>query len=374
MLIVFSGNTSWSMYNFRIGLVKKFLESGYDVCIVAPEDDYTQKINDAGIPFVGIKNLKRAGTNPVEDYMLYKEYKRVYSKLKPDFVFHYTIKPNNYGTLACKKLHIPCISITTGLGNAFSKGGLLMNFVKFLYKFSSAYAKVVWFLNTDDKELFVKNKIIPEDKSFILPGEGINLNFFKSDIPVHKNGVTTFLLVGRMLYDKGVKVFVEASDILLKKGYSISSLLLGQIDLENPEAISSDTLSKWQKDGLVKYLGPTADVKPFIENADCVVLPSYYKEGIPRVLLEAACMERPIITTENPGCRDIVDDGINGYLCEIKNPKALAEKMEQLVHLSTMQRVNMGKAGRQKMQGKFDETHVINLYLEKCKQYIGIGH
>ncbi|MEI9934730.1 MAG: glycosyltransferase [Ferruginibacter sp.] len=174
------------------------------------------------------------------------------------------------------------------------------------------------FLNTDDQALFIENKIIPSKKSFVLPGEGIDTHFFKSEIPTHKNGVTTFLLVSRMLYDKGVKVFVEASDILLKKGYSISSLLVGQIDLENPEGIPNEKLAQWQKDGLVKYLGPTADVKPFIENADCIVLPSYYKEGMSRVLLEAACMERPIITTQNPGCKEIVDDGINGYLCDVK--------------------------------------------------------
>ena len=369
MIIAFSGNTSWSMYNFRLGLMKKFLDFGYEVYVVAPTDDYTKKIEAEGIKFIPITNLKRSGNNPIQDYSLYKEYAKIYKKLQPAFIFHYTIKPNIYGTLAARLCNIKSISITTGLGNAFAKRGIIFYFVKYLYKISSFYAVEVWFLNSSDKHTFIKNNIIPESKSFILPGEGINTSLFipAKNYPVNEH--TTFLLLSRMLYDKGIKVFVDATRLLLEKGYELSSLLLGQTDQDNPEAISRETIEKWQQEGVIKYLGSTANVKPFIENADAVVLPSYYKEGIPRVLLEAASMGKPIITTRNPGCIEVVDDGVNGYLCEIKNVNDMASKMEQFIHLSIEERKRMGMAGRRKMQANFDEQIVLDIYKKKCDQY-----
>ncbi len=372
MLIVFSGNTSWSMYNFRLGLIKNFLKFGYDVCVVAPEDNYTERIVAEGIKFIPITRLNRSGNNPLQDFSLYREYVEVYTKLQPAFIFHYTIKPNIYGTLAARSCKIKSISITTGLGNAFSDKGVLFYVAKYLYKLSSAYAVEVWFLNSNDKAVFVDNTIVPEQKCFILPGEGVDTSLFKPFDSYPDNKSTSFLLISRMLYDKGIQVFAEASRILIKKGYSISSLLLGQIDKQNPEGISIETIRGWQQEGLVQYLGSTTDVKPYIENVNAVVLPSYYKEGIPRSLLEAACMERPIITTVNPGCADVVDDGVNGYLCEIKNVEDLAAKMEKFIHLSFDQKRRMGIAGRKKIQNTFDQNRIINIYKEKVEKYAGL--
>jgi glycosyltransferase involved in cell wall biosynthesis len=371
MLIVFSGNTSWSMYNFRLGMMKKLMLHGYDVCVVAPEDEYTQIIKEAGVQFIPIKKLKRSGINPIEDYLLLREYFRIYKALKPGLIFHYTIKPNIYGSFAAKYCQIPSISITTGLGNAFSKKGLLFYIAKYLYKRSSIHAREVWFLNSSDKQIFVENGIIPIEKGFILPGEGIDMNLFKQEESeeINKSSIV-FLLVSRMLYDKGVEIFVKATEILVKKGYKISSLLLGRIDEENPEGIPKETLSDWQNKRLVRYLGATDDVKPFIRNSDCVVLPSYYKEGIPRVLLEAACMEKPIITTYNPGCLELVDDGINGYLCKTEDVLDLSEKMEKFIHLSLLEKIAMGKAGRKKMETNFDEKIIVDIYLDKCRQLL----
>jgi glycosyltransferase involved in cell wall biosynthesis len=369
MLIVFSGNTSWSMYNFRLSLIKEFVHSGYQVCIVAPEDEYTEKIRAEGIRVITVKKLKRSGNNPIQDFNLFLEYVKIYKYLQPAFIFHYTIKPNIYGSLAAKICNIKSISITTGLGNAFSAKSLLYYFAKYLYKISSVYALEVWFLNSSDKSVFLNNNIIPESKSFILPGEGVDTSVFTPTLHAPQNAKTTFLMVSRMLYDKGIKEFVEASKLLVKKGYALSSSLLGQIDNDNPEAIALEIIEKWQQEGNVKYLGSTKDVKPYIENVDAIVLPSY-SEGIPRILLEAASMGKPIITTRIPGCTEIVEDGVNGYLCETKNVEDLAAQMEKLILLTADERKKMGEAGRKKMQESFDEKIIIQIYKAKCDFYI----
>ena len=369
MLIIFSGNTSWSMYNFRLGLMKKFIQFGYDVCVVAPEDNFTNKIIDEGIKVVTVKKLKRSGNNPLQDFSLYWEYIGIYKKLQPDFIFHYTIKPNIYGTLAARFCKIKSISIITGLGNAFSSNGILFRIAKLLYKLSLAYPVEIWFLNSSDKSIFISNGIIMADKGFILPGEGVDTTVFSPALHHPENTITTFLLVSRMLYDKGIEEFVEASKLLLKKRYALTSLLLGQIDYDNPEVIALEVLEKWQQEGIVQYLGSTNDVKAYIENVDVIVLPSY-REGIPRILLEAAAMEKPIITTRIPGCVEVVEDGVNGYLCEIKNVEDLANQMEKLILLPIEEREKMGVAGRKKVLADFDEKIIIDIYRQKCDQYV----
>ncbi|MEO5889799.1 MAG: glycosyltransferase family 4 protein [Ferruginibacter sp.] len=369
MLIVFSGNTSWGMYNFRMGMMKNFIDLGYEVCVVAPEDEYTDNIKLQGIRFIPLKNLKRFSINPIHDLRLYLEYIKIYKLLQPAFIFHYTIKPNIYGTLAAKISKTRSISITTGLGNAFSRKGAIFYFAKYLYKLSSAFALEVWFLNSTDKETFLTHHIIPDHKCFILPGEGVNTRLFTPAVPYPQNEITSFLLVSRMQYDKGIQLFVEACRLLKQKGAQFSSLLLGEIAAGNPEAISLDTIEEWQREGIITYLGNTTDVKKYFREVHAVVLPSYYKEGIPRVLLEAACMEKPIITTRNQGCTDVVDDGITGYLCEIKNANDLADKMQNFINLSPAEKRKMGIAGRKKMEESFDEKIIIDIYKRKFEQY-----
>lgn len=369
MLIVFSGNTSWSMYNFRLGVMKHFLNLGYRVCVVAPEDEYTKKIIEDGIQFMPVKNLRRSGNNPIKDLALFIEYIKIYKLLKPDFIFHYTIKPNIYGALAAKFSNIKNISITTGLGYAFSNKGLLYYFVKYLYKLSLSYPLEVWFLNSDDQIIFVKSKIVTADKSYLLPGEGVDTNNYKPPAIYFKNDINTFILVSRMLYDKGIQEYVEAIKLLKKKGYIISCFLLGKIDNENPEAIALETIAEWQQEGLITYLGQTTDVKAHLAKTHAVVLPSY-REGVPKILLEAASMGIPIITTKIPGCIDVVEDGINGFLCNKQDSADLAEKMEKFILLSECEKIKMGKEGRKKIMLNFDEKIIINIYINKCERYL----
>jgi len=370
MRIVFSGNTSWGMYNFRIALMVAFKNIGFDVWVVAPEDEYTSKFAEIGINFKPVKKLKRSGTNPIADIVLLREYIGIYKQIKPDFVFHYTIKPNIYGSFACKICNIRSISVTTGLGNAFSNSRFLFIFAKLLYKFSSSYASEVWFLNASDLNIFVENKILKLDKTYLLKGEGIDLELFRPTKAQFEDKPITFTLISRMLYDKGVEVFVKATNLLRAKGYNFSSILLGQIDTDNPEGISLSTIKEWQAAGMIEYMGSTSDVKPYIGDADCIVLPSYYKEGIPRILMEAAAMEKPIITTNNIGCIETVDNGINGFLCEMKDEQDLADKMELFLKLTAEQRQELGKAGREKMEKEFDYKIIIEIYLNKLNHYL----
>jgi glycosyltransferase involved in cell wall biosynthesis len=365
MLIVFSGNTSWSMYNFRLDLLRKLVSDGYAICVIAPEDEYTLKIKEAGIDFYPVKKLNRSGINPLEDIFLLKEYISIYKKLKPSFVFHYTIKPNIYGTLAAKYCKIPSISVATGLGNAFSKKGFLFYFVKYLYKLSTSFSSEIWFLNDSDKAVFETHHIIDKNKGFVLPGEGVNTTVFKTNNKYSVSESCHFLLVSRMLYDKGVQVFVEATKHLMSKGYKINSFLLGQLDADNPESISIETIQQWQAEGLVHYLGSSTNVANHIDQANVVILPSYYKEGLPKVLLEAASMEKPIITTNVPGCKEVVDDRINGYLCNPKSVFDLAQKMELFIQLPLEDKINMGKAGREKVLKYFDVDIIIDIYKKK---------
>ena len=367
--IVLSSNTSWSIYNFRLGLVKKLLEN-YEVIIVAPKDKYSQKLIDLGCGYYDIY-IDNKGTNPINDLKTFWQYYRLYKKIKPDLIFHYTIKSNIYGTIAAKLNNILSIAITTGLGYAFINNNLISKIVKFLYKFSFKFANQVWFLNQDDYEVFINQNLISKEKGYILPSEGINTEEFKPMNIEKKDNIFRFLLIARILWDKGIGEYVKAAKIIKQKYQNVEFLLLGAVGVDNPTVISKEQIDKWVGEGIVKYLGVTDNVKSEIAKADCVVLPSYYREGIPRVLLEAAAMEKPIITTDNVGCRDVVDDGVNGLLCKPRDYRDLVDKMEKMLNLSEEERIKMGKRGREKIIREFDERIVIKKYLETIDKILG---
>jgi glycosyltransferase involved in cell wall biosynthesis len=272
---------------------------------------------------------------------------------------------------AAKNLNIQTIAITTGLGFAFTHQGLISNIVKKLYKWSFKYAAEVWFLNEDDSMIFINNKIIPKSKAFILPSEGINTEFFKADPRQEESASFSFLFSARLILDKGIEEFVQAIQILYEKGYPVMGNIVGFLDVSNPKGISKALLDTWTKQAYINYLGSTPDIRPYIQNCSCVVLPSYYREGVPRILLEAASMEKPIITTDNVGCREVVDDKLNGYLCKMKDAGDLADKMEQFMKLSNEQRKSMGLHGRQKIKQQFDEGIIFKYYTDCIEKYIG---
>lgn len=361
MKIVISSNTSWSIYNFRLNLAKTLKKRGYEVVIVAPHDEYIEYLKKK-FKFYEI-SIDSKGTNPSKDIKTVFDYYKIYKRIKPDIVLNFTIKPNIYGTMICNLLGIKTINNITGLGTLFIKENFASKIAKFLYKLSLKKADFIFFQNRDDFELFGKLRLIDDNKCGILPGSGVDIYRFKPIKIKKDDDVFKFLLIARMIKDKGVFEYIEAAKIIRSKHSNVEFLLLGAVGVDNPTAIPKEKIKEWEDKGLVKYLGMIADVRQEIAKADCVVLPSY-REGTSRVLLESAAMAKPIITTNVPGCRDVVDDGINGFLCEVKNSKDLANRMEKMISLSEGERNKIGKNGRKKIIKEFDEKIVIDKYIE----------
>jgi len=364
--IVLSANTAWSIYNFRYGLVKKLIDLDYQVVIIAPHDEYGDKLKEMGCEVFHI-DINGKSTNPLDDLKTFWQYWKLYKKIDPDLIFHYTIKPNIYGTLAAKLNGIRSIAITTGLGYAYINENLITKVVKGLYRFSLRYAEQVWFLNTDDAEVFKRYDLVDESKMLILPGEGIDTSKFQPMNAKKRDDTFRFLLVARMLWDKGIEEYVEAAKNIKQRYSNVEFLLLGAIGVDNPTAIPKEIIENWEEEGIVQYLGTTDNVKNEIAKADCIVLPSY-REGTSRVLLESASMAKPIVTTDVPGCREVVDDGVNGFLCKMKDAQSLAKQMERMLILREEERVKMGYAGRKKVTAEFDEQIVIEEYLQTMKE------
>ena len=367
--IVICSNTSWSIYNFRLNLARA-LKKGYEVIVVAPYDKYSEKLKKEFEYYDIYMNNK--GTNPIEDLKTTIKFYKLYKQIKPNITLHYTIKPNIYGTISANLLGIKTINNIAGLGTLFIKQNFVTKIAKFLYKYSQSKADIVFFQNKDDFELFIEENLVDKDKCDVLPGSGVDIDKFKPIQREKKDNIFRFLLISRMLWDKGIGEYIESARIIKQKYKNVEFLLLGAIEVDNPTTISEKTIESWEKEGIVKYLGVTDNVKWEIVKADCIVLPSFYREGVPRVLLESAAMEKPIITTDNVGCKEVVNDGVNGLLCKIKDSKDLAKKMKKMLNLTEEDRMKMGKTGREKIIKEFDEKIVINKYLEVINELLNL--
>jgi glycosyltransferase involved in cell wall biosynthesis len=351
----------------RANLGFAFQKVGFEVVFICPYDKYSENIKEH-FEYVDIE-INSKGTNPIEDIKTIYRYYKIYKEVKPDIVLQYTIKPNIYGTLAASILNIPTINNIAGLGTLFIKQNFVTKIAKWLYRVSQKKATKIFFQNQDDFKMFVHEGLVKKEKCDVLPGSGVDIEKFK---PVEKNhdGVFRFLLVSRMLWAKGILEFVDAAKIIRQKYSNVEFQLLGHLDMKSPTAISKEQMDIWVTDGNVNYLGSSDDVRVEISQADCVVLPSFYREGTPRILLESASMQMPIITTDNVGCRDVVDDGVNGYLCKVQSTQDLADKMEKMLKLTVEEKDAMGKAGREKIVKEFDEKIVIDKYLEAIEDIL----
>lgn len=359
--IIIAINTAWNFVNFRAGLIRSLVAAGYEVVAVAPDDKYANSLNALGCRYVPL-HMENGGTNPVQDALLTWRFWRLFSHEQPDVYLGYTVKPNVYGSLAAHMLGITVINNIAGLGAVFIKEGWLVRVVRWLYRIALKRSGRVFFQNADDRALFIEGGLVRPEVTELLPGSGIDLVRF-APVPLDSRGSTIrFLLIARMLRDKGVYEYVEAARQLRQSWPQAEFCLLGFLDVQNPAAISRAEMGAWIAEGVVNYLGVSDDVRTQIGTADCVVLPSY-REGTPRTLLEAAAMARPIITTDAVGCREVVDDGVNGFLCQVRDAHDLAAKMERMLSLSQDQRAAMGLRGREKVEREFDEKIVIAEYL-----------
>jgi len=361
MKIAFVGNTSFSLYKFRLGVMRSFISKGYEVIAIAPEDEYSSLFQNENIKFISIQ-IEGKGKSIVKDIKLIYELIDIYKTNKIDFIFHYTIKPNIYGSIACRVLNIPSIAVTTGLGFSFNQKSLLNYLVKKLYKFSLNKVIEVWFLNSNDKNIFIENKIISTEKAYMLHSEGIDSNYYKPISKENNSTKFTFLLLSRLIKEKGIEEYVKASEVLKQKGIEVECQLLGKQEKESSHSISIEAVKEWHNNGIINYLGEFIDIRKYIANCDCVVLPSYYMEGVPRCLMEAMSMERPIITTDNVGCNELIIDKINGLICEPRNIMDLANKMEEMAKTSYEKRNQFGENGRNRILDYFDERKIVEQY------------
>ena len=343
--VAICSNYAWTIFNFRMPLIRSLTRSGYRVVVITQFDGYEKKVANEVYKVCPLY-ISRKGINPLVDIITLCDLIKKLTYIKPDYFLLFTPKPVIYGSIAARIMNIPHIAMITGLGTAFISGNWITKIVKSLYRLSLAKASVVFFQNTDDKELFVLDGLVDPEVCKLTPGSGVDLDkFVFTDLPSGSH--ITFLLIARMLRDKGVVEFIDAARHLKKIHPKTSFQLLGPLGVENRTSISHAEMDRWVEEGIIEYLGETDDVSIFIKESSCVVLPSY-REGTSRVLLEAAAMGRPIVTTDVTGCREIVEDGINGFLCNCKDSFDLAEKMADIVLLSHEKRKEMGKNGRRK--------------------------
>ena len=380
--IAFVANTSWSIYKFRLYLIKKLIEHGFSLYILAPRDEYTSQFEDMhGLNYIELEKFRGKSLYPFHDIQLYRELLGHYREIQPDLIFHYTIKANIFGTLAAARTKCPSVSVVTGLGYAFSGNGLLQTSVQVIYRRVLQKNSEVWFLNSDDEGIFVKGKLVRKEKTFLLPGEGVDTEaFYPSPYePVNAAGpgrpgkeVITFLFIGRIIKHKGILEFIRAAELLLNRGLAVRFQVLGFFDERNPVAVSQQQVEGWVDQKIITYLGHTDNVAPFIEQADCIVLPSY-REGMPLSLLEGASMCKALIASDTAGCREVISDGVNGYLCRNKDSLDLADKMEKYYNLPPAAKRQMGIEGRSRIMERFTKEIITRIYLDKIKAFQDSG-
>ncbi|MDY3060760.1 MAG: glycosyltransferase family 4 protein [Fusobacterium sp.] len=364
--IILNANTLFAVYNFRCNLMKRLSKEGYEIICLGNRDSSAEQIVENGWRYIDA-GMDRRGTSILNDLKLFFFYLKVFKEEKPEYILNFTIKPNIYGTLAAKLVGVPVINNVTGLGDIFDTENITSKIVKILYKISFRFPKRVFFQNDDDMKIFLDNKLIDKKLCDRLPGSGVEVQKFFPEELVKEDNKIRFLFLGRISVKKGVRIINEVSKILTPKYPNIEFQLLGKVYIDEEGHISKEELSKWEKESNIKYLGTSKDVRNEIKKVDCIIFPSYYREGVPRSLIESASMGKPILTTDNVGCRDIVEDGYNGYLANPNDVDSMVEIVEKFLKLSEDRRKVMGENGRNKVLKEFDEKIVINKYLKVIK-------
>ena len=368
-------NTAWAIYTYRRGLLRMLIERGVEVSVIAPRDRTFAPLEEMGCRCVELPVASKS-TDPRHDLQTLAALYREYRATQPHMVFHYTIKPNIYGSIAAKLAGVPSIAVTTGLGYVFIQKSRTASVAKRLYRFAFRFPREVWFLNQDDRQAFIdQNLLAHPGRARLLHGEGVDLDDYAFQPLPRANPQTEgffFILIGRLLWDKGVAEYVDAARRLRQTYPYARFQLLGPVGVDNPSAITLDEMQAWQREGVIDYLGEAQDVRAFIGNADCVVLPSY-REGVPRTLMEASAMGRPIVATDVPGCREVVENGVTGLLCEVKSADSLEQQMEHMLLLGYAARVEMGAAGRAKVVREFDEKAVVERYKGTIRAVTGVS-
>ncbi|AZZ91684.1 glycosyltransferase [Hahella sp. KA22] len=358
--VVLCSNTSWYLFKFRKSTITSFLDKGAEVYCVAPPDEYSYKLSQLGANYVKV-NMVGKSTKLISEL---KSALFIYNKIKsisPSHVFNFTPKMNLYSGLACRILKIPYSNNISGLGTMFIHDSILFRIARKAFKVSNGGADTVFFQNDEDRQLFDRMGLINGGRVDVLPGSGVNVNEFSfSELP--KTDLV-FLMIGRLIGDKGVREYVEAARIVKETNQNVRFLLAGPAGVSNQSAISESELEQWVSSGIVEYIGYQEDVKPWIKAAHVVVLPSY-REGMPRVVLEAASMGRPAIVSDAPGCRQSIAPGETGLLCKPKDAGDLANVFFKVIDMDRAALENMGREARKRMVDYFSEEIVVKKALD----------
>lgn len=367
MHVLLSANIVWTVANFRRPIIKMLLAEGHKVSVLAAPDPSLDKIADLNISYVPLQ-MDAKGLSPASTFGQVGVMRRQFAQLKPDIVLSFTIKNNVFGAFAARRAGIPFVPNITGLGTAFLSGKAMQFLTEQLYRRAFRDLPLVLMQNEDDRALFIKRGLVRPEQVRLLPGSGVDLVHFAPTPYPGNVKAPVFLMIGRLLGDKGVAEFVAAADLVKRRFPHARFQLLGPFGTDNRSGLGAKEVEQWTSRNLIEYLGETSDVRPHISAADCVVLPSY-REGSPRSLLEAAAMARPLIATDVPGCRSVVEDERTGYLCRAKDPESLAEAVERLLDLPVAERAEMGERGRQKMKREYDQSIVIDVYRQVVQEY-----
>lgn len=363
-------NSAWNLANFRKPVIEALVAAGHEVICVAPADGQEGRLTAMGARFRAI-SMRATGTSPLEDLRLLLDYIRLIRAERPHLFLGFTAKPNIFGSLAARLTGVPTVATISGLGSAFLKGGPLGWILLRLYRAALGRARAIFFQNASDRDLFIARRIARPDQARLVAGSGVDLDHF-APAPAEPHDEIRFLLIARLLLDKGIGEFVEAARIVRRRFPNARFQLLGGPGGDNPSAVPDADLARWATEDIVEQLGVRDDVRPEIAAADCVVLPSY-REGLSRSLLEAAAMGRPLVASDVPGCREVIDDGVTGFLCEVRSAASLAAAMERVAELHPADRAAMGIAGRHKVAAEYGQKLVADAYLAEADRVAGAG-
>lgn len=363
MKILILENRDRGLYNFRRELIEKLIQNNYEVYASIEKGNNVELIEKIECLIIESK-IDGRGTNPIKDFGLFMFYMKIIKKIKPDVVLTYTIKPNIYGGIACKTNKIPYITNITGLGSAMVKENLLSKILIKMYKIALKKAKCVFCQNTSNIE-FLKEHRIVTDKLKLIPGSGVNLkNFELEEYPKQDN--IEFIFIGRIMKEKGIEQYIETAKYITSKYKNTIFSIIGSCEEDYKQI-----LNNLQEQKIIKYYGEQIDVRPFIKKSYCTIHPSFYPEGMSNVLLESSAMGRPVITTDRPGCKEIVDDGKTGFIVKSQDTESLKETVEKFINMPYNEKVQMGIEGRKKVEREFDRNIVIDAYIKEIKKIEG---
>lgn len=365
--IVIIENNIIATNTIRKTLTRKLMER-YDVTILSTgSKEALELAKQNGFKIVDIKGSTQ---DPRDIYTYLKNLNEVLKQIKPDVCLTFTIRPAIWGNLITRRRKIPTITNITGIGPLFERNNFAYRAARTLYKFILKKTAFIFFQNNDDREIFIHHKFVKPDQSLLIPGSGVDTDYYQPRTDIATSQPFSFLFISRLVKDKGILEFVEAAR-MLKGKINASFKVIGPLWLQNlkENTVSENELNAWVEAGVIEYLGEQTDVRPFMAAAGCIVLPSY-REGMSNVLLEASAMAKPCITTNTTGCRDIVEDNVNGFLCEVRNAGDLADKMLRMFHLTEEERTVMGRRGRDKVVKEFDKRIVIDAYLNAIEKVI----